>query len=107
MEAEEEAQKNRALSPELQEISLSTGNEEFDKEFGIRGMDTFLIKTSPMPSQFMRELDEELNRSNDPDESRGDDDDDELDASKEEEKSQSLDTLTVSCIISINYRIVG
>ena len=51
------------MSPELQEISLSTGNEEFDKEFGIQGMETFLIKTSPMPSSFMKDLEDELNHS--------------------------------------------
>lgn len=62
-EEEEKIRRAKAMSPELQEISLSTGNEEFDKEFGIKGMDTFLIKTSPMPSSFMKDLEEELSHS--------------------------------------------
>ena len=75
------------MSPEFQTISLSTGNEEFDKEFGIKGMDTFMIKTSPMPSQFMRELDEELNASKD-----DDDDDDDIRTDLNEDKTDfSLD----------------
>lgn len=89
---EEERQRQRAMSPEFQTISLSTGNEEFDKEFGIKGMDTFMIKTSPMPSQFMRELDEELNASKD------DDDDDDIRTDLKEDKTDFSLDIPVVCI---------
>ena len=86
------------MSPELQEISLSTGNEEFDKEFGIKGMDTFLIKTSPMPSSFMKDLEEELSHSlvDDDDVDVGDGGLNEENVVEEEKKESTLDVPVVS-----------
>ena len=103
-EEEERLTREKAMSPELQEISLSTGNEEFDKEFGIKGMDTFLIKTSPMPSSFMKDLEDELNHS------LVDEERDDEDAGVEEEvtaeEKKADDTLDIPVVSSPVFLLV-
>ena len=96
-EEEEKSNRQKTLSPELQEISLSTGNEEFDKEFGIKGMDTFLIKTSPMPSSFMKDLEDELNHSIVEEENDEVDVEEEVQEEEEEEERKELN-LTVPLV---------
>ena len=104
-EEEEKINREKTMSPELQEISLSTGNEEFDKEFGIMGMDTFLIKTSPMPSSFMKDLEDELNYSA-VDQDREDEDADVEEENVEEKKEANLDVPNVSLKYSFVFKYV-
>ncbi len=59
LQMEEEKRRQETASPQYEGVTLATGNEEFDKDFGILP-DSFLIKTSPMPSKILAELEDEV-----------------------------------------------
>ncbi len=83
LQKEEEKKRLENMSPQFEEITLATGNPEFDKEFNIMP-DTFLIKTSPLPTKIIAEID------------------DEMDYGKEEKKEEdSVDTLAIQVRIRL------
>eukprot|EP00794_Sanderia_malayensis_P004851 gene4851-5488_t len=91
LQMEEDRRRLESKSPEFQEITLATGNPEFDKEFNIMP-DTFLIKSSPLPSKIIQEIDDELDRE---DRAMEDNEEDEEDAGAKKMEVEVEDNLAV------------